>query len=149
MYSTSQYIADSKHCDHDGWPACYDLGHYKGAVDASFDYNNNRGSDSSCPSGHSDNFCAGYSDGYSNWWHQVDQNTGIQQGQSSNVNIKGNDNRVTVNQGQSVQGGSDTSGGSGNGDLPTCHILCASILDWLPSLVTLYILSTKLSNSRS
>jgi hypothetical protein len=54
------------------------------------------------------------SDGYSNWWHQVDQkNTGIQQGQLSNVNIKGNDNRVTVNQGQSVQGGSDTSGGAG------------------------------------
>ena len=76
---------------------------------------------------HSDNFCAGYSDGYSNWWHQVDQNTGVQQGQLSNVNIKGNDNRVTVNQGQSVQGGSDTSGGSGNGDLPTCHILCALI----------------------
>jgi hypothetical protein len=76
---------------------------------------------------HSDNFCAGYSDGYSNWWHQVDQNTGVQQGQLSNVNIKGNDNRVTVNQGQSVQGGSDTSGGSGSGDLPTCHILCALI----------------------
>ena len=120
--------ADSNHCDRDGWPACYDLGYHKGSVDASFDYNNNRGYDSSCPSGHSDNFCAGYSDGYSNWWHQVDQqNTGIQQGQLSNVNVKGNDNRVTVNQGQSVQGGSDTSGGSGSGDLPTCHILCALI----------------------
>jgi hypothetical protein len=120
--------ADSKHCHRDGRPACYDLDHYKGGVDASFDYNNNRVYDSSCPSGHSDNFCAGYSDGYNNWWHQADQkNTGTQQGQSSKVNIKGNDNRVTVNQGQSVQGGSDTSGGSGSGDLPACHILCAVI----------------------
>ena len=55
--------ADSNHCDRDGWPACYDLGYHKGSVDASFDYNNNRDYDSSCPSGHSDNFCAGYSDG--------------------------------------------------------------------------------------
>jgi serine-type D-Ala-D-Ala carboxypeptidase/endopeptidase len=31
--------ADSKHCDRDGWPACYEVGHYKGAIDASFDYN--------------------------------------------------------------------------------------------------------------
>ena len=113
--------AESKHCDRDGWPACYNLGYHKGSVDASFDYRSDRGYDPSCPSGPSDNFCAGYSDGYSNWWHQVDQNTGIQQGQLSNVNIKGNDNRVTV------QGGSDTSAGIGSGDLPTCHILCALI----------------------
>src|SRR2546428_9456061 len=77
--------ADS-HCDRDGWPACYDLGYHKGSIDASFDYNNNRGYDSSCPSGHSENFCAGYSVGYNNWWHQAYQNTGIQQGQSSNIN---------------------------------------------------------------
>jgi hypothetical protein len=119
--------ADSKYCDRDGWPACYDLGYHKGSVDASSDYNNNRGYDSSCPSGHSENFCVGYSVGYNNWWHQVYQNTAIQQGESSNINIKGNDNRVTVNQGQSVQGGSDINGGSGSGDLPTCHILCALI----------------------
>jgi hypothetical protein len=63
------------------------------------------------------------SDGYSNWWHQADQqNTGIQQGQLSNVNVKGNDNRVTVNQGQSVQGGGDTSGGRGRMlSLPFSH----------------------------
>lgn len=78
-------------CDRDAWPACYDLDYHKGAVNASFDYNYNRGYDSSCSSGHSDDFCAGYADGYT-----------IQQGQLSNVNIKGNDNRVTVNQGQSV-----------------------------------------------
>ncbi len=48
--------ADSKHCD---WTACYDLGYHKGAVNARFDYNYNRVYDYSCPSGHSDNFCAG------------------------------------------------------------------------------------------
>ena len=52
-----------------------------------------------CPSGHSDNFCAGYSDGYSNWWHQADQkNSGIQQGQSINAQIKERSSSNNTNQ---------------------------------------------------
>jgi hypothetical protein len=81
----------------------------------------------SCLNFHSPNIFKVLSPRVENWWHQVDQqNTGIRQGQLSNVNVKGNDNRVTVNQGQSVQGCGDTSGG-GSGDLPTCHILCALV----------------------
>ena len=50
----------------------------------------------------------GYTDAISN-----NGNNGFQQGESSQVSIRGNNNDVNVNQAENVQSGSDTSWASG------------------------------------
>jgi hypothetical protein len=77
---------------------------------------------------HSKNWQAGFNDGWNNAKSNlVSGNT--QQSQSSDVNIRGNHNTVTVNQGQSSQSGDSGSGGGSTfrGDQPQCIILCSII----------------------
>ena len=46
-------LADPAHCDQSGWPLCYDVGYSDGQQNPG----------TSCPSGHSDNFCGGWAAG--------------------------------------------------------------------------------------
>jgi hypothetical protein len=86
---------------------------------------------------HSSNFCAGFIDGYNVQWNAllVYHNQNIQQmiSLSSGVNIKGDNNRVTVNQqfnnNMGGQNSDDSSGSSRgyNSYQPSCKILCSII----------------------
>jgi hypothetical protein len=105
---------------------CYLLGFQAGAWNASYDYNRNNGYNNSCPQDHSNSYCAGYVAGYSHWWSGVDQQQTIYtQAQSSAINTKGNNNRVQVNQAQSVQRSNGYSDPSG--DLSSCRLICTLI----------------------
>jgi hypothetical protein len=129
----------------------YYKGYSQGQAKASEDYNNAYNGrvyyKPFCPTDdawtqangpHSSNFCAGFIDGYNaQWtslapvfmqrhWERVNQQTE----QSSNVNIKGNNNRVVVNQQASNNVGSNGYGyghSSSSGINPRCTILCANI----------------------
>jgi hypothetical protein len=116
-------LADPIHCDREGYPSCYSVGHVNGWRQAIWDASNHPNYDPSCPAGHSENFCTGYRDGYiQNWDAYGNMNTNtIGQGQSSGVDIHGNNNKVTVNQGQT---GSDS---SGEAILPRCVVLCGYV----------------------
>src|SRR5262249_21341832 len=101
-------LADPVHCDRDGYPSCYSVGYNDGWKQGIWYKSSQQYYDPSCPSGHSENFCTGYRDGYNQGWNsnsEMNSNT-IGQSQSSGVDIHGNNNRVTVNQGQSGQIGS-------------------------------------------
>ncbi len=85
---------------------------------------------------HSSNFCAGFIYGYNAAWNNIAANNQrVQQStsQDSNVNIKGDNNRVTVNQqvNNNVGGqngyGSDGHSVSNNGYQPRCAILCSIV----------------------
>jgi hypothetical protein len=116
--------ATSDKCYNDGWNA--------GVNDAMLNWDNNQGYDPLCPSGHSDIYCSGYTNGYNHWWNSAQNlNTKTSQGteQEAGVNIKGNNNKVTINQGSSEQVGNNggSSGSSGHGQNPRCIILCSAI----------------------
>jgi hypothetical protein len=49
-------FADPQHCDRSGWPSCYSVGFDNGKASPG----------TSCPSGHSANYCRGWEDGSSN-----------------------------------------------------------------------------------
>jgi hypothetical protein len=132
----------------------YWAGYHDGAVAANAIYNVSP-YDESCPlrddgSHHSPNYCAGYVDGYRiqwtadyNYYHPYNKIGSNKQTieQSSSVNIKGNNNRVVVNQqadqgvdqpispGYSVYGNdkSSSSSNSGSQSNPRCIILCANV----------------------
>jgi len=55
---------DPLHCDSPGWPSCYGVGHNVGNADGKQAVAQDLPFDDSCPSGHSANFCSGYTNGY-------------------------------------------------------------------------------------
>ncbi len=122
--SSHSAMADPAHCFSSG---CYYLGFHAGALQANKDWNNNYSYDNTCSSGHSDQYCNGYSDGYSNWWNKASGD--FTQAQSSGVNIHGNNNHIPVTQQEAVQSGSSSSGysRSGSGDLLSCRLFCTLI----------------------
>src|SRR5438093_6048891 len=61
---TGIVLADPLHCDRGGYPSCNSVGYANGWRQGVSDRNNQLDHNSSCPSGHSENFCAGYRDGY-------------------------------------------------------------------------------------
>ena len=75
---------------------------------------------------HSKNWQIGYNDGWNAGKGIMESN---QQSESSSVNIKGDDNRVTVNHRESsFQGGvADGGGNSYHGANPRCIFLCAVV----------------------
>lgn len=97
------------------------------------------GYDASCPtrddgSDHTPNYCAGYTDGYRAQWHAIYVYHHLQTqsiDQSSSVNIKGNNNRIVVNQQANNGVNQPVSvygyGHSSSGINPRCAILCANI----------------------
>ncbi len=79
-----------------------------------------------CPGHHhTSEYCRGYFNGYGDLWNRsIQANGNTDQQQTSNVNIKGNNNDVTVQQGQA----SNVPSGSGSsGDNPRCVLLCGSV----------------------
>lgn len=110
----------------------YNQGWIDGQNQAAADWNSHvftvsSGGNSQCPDGHSHAYCQGWNAGYADEWNRAIQvNYGPQttQAQNSDVNIKGNNNKVEVNQGQSSDSGSS---GGGGGDNPQCRILCGVI----------------------
>jgi hypothetical protein len=121
----------------------YYVGFADGSHTAFRDYG--YGYNPSCPtnddgSDHTANYCAGYTDGYRAQWHAIyvyhhPQTQSIEQ--SSNVNIRGNNNRVVVNQQASNNVGERQQGGQSypypfypdrqHSINPRCAILCANI----------------------
>jgi hypothetical protein len=59
-------LADPLHCDMQGWPSCYSVGYQHGLANPG----------TNCPSGHSDNFCAGWEAGASRGHMPNSNNTG-------------------------------------------------------------------------
>jgi hypothetical protein len=129
----------------------YMVGYTDGSNQAIKDYWAGDQPNASCPtrddgSSHTSNYCAGYVDGYRAEWmglyrnHQPTEQNKQTIEQGSSVNVKGNNNRVVVNQ-QANQGvdqpisgypvyGSDghsDKGNSGGQSNPRCIILCANV----------------------
>jgi len=111
----------------------YNAGWNDGQYNAQTDWNNGyKTPDQSCPTDHhhTQEYCNGYFAGYGDEWNRsyniYYSNSGTQQDQTSNVNIHGNNNRVTVNQGQSSDNPDNTNHhhDSGGGNLPNCHAFC-------------------------
>jgi hypothetical protein len=112
-------FGDPKHCH--GY-ACYSIGYDDGYIDAQ-----NGNSPAYACVGHSETWCAGYNDGFraanggSNIFY------GQRSEQSANINIHGDNNKISINQQNSNQVGDNvfTSGHKFNGGaLPNCVILC-------------------------
>lgn len=76
---------------------------------------------------HTDIYCNGWATGYTAASNSGSANSGTQQGQSSDVNIRGNGNHVDVNQGQSNSGGGNDGNQAFRGNNPRCVVLCSTI----------------------
>jgi len=76
--------------------------------------------------GHSNHWRVGYENGWNAGNGTINTN---QQSESSSVNIRGNDNRVNIEQGQvSSQGDGANNGGTPNhAPNPRCELLCVSL----------------------
>jgi hypothetical protein len=80
-----------------------------------------------CPNGHSNDYCSQYVLGYNDEWNRsIQQNFNTDQTQGASVNIRGNNNKVNIEQGQqSTSSGGGGSGGSGAN--PQCRAFCSNI----------------------
>jgi hypothetical protein len=109
-------LGDPKHCQ--GYNACYVTGYRDGYNDAQ----NGRSPAYACV-GHIENWCYGYNDGFrvgnggSNIYY------GQRSDESTNINVRGDNNKISVNQLSDNQVG-DNSHRSTGGILPNCVILC-------------------------
>jgi hypothetical protein len=79
----------------------YDAGY----LDGRWDHQHGMGSSFACPRNQdiAPNYCRGYSNGWDRVGTKSDTTNSVIQGQSSSVTIRGDNNRVDVNQGQSSQ----------------------------------------------
>lgn len=82
---------------------------------------------------HTDTYCNGWANGYTAASYSTNNNGNANTGnqQSASSDIHGNNNRVTINQGQSQSSGNtfspDNQGGQNpGGSNPTCRIVCIS-----------------------
>jgi len=122
---TPQAFADPKHCYSYG--ECYNIGYSHGYADGQNGYRPVDACDN-----HSHAYCDGYNQGYRDAASN-DANSGVQQGQYSQVNIHGNNNDVRVSQGENVQSGNVDGGGGGSSGhhsssfQPVCKFLCSVI----------------------
>lgn len=117
---THQAFADPQHCYSYG--DCYSIGYGHGYADGQNGYS----SVDACHN-HSQAYCEGYHQGYRNAVNS-NANNGFQQGESSQVNIHGNNNKVNINQAQNARSGSDgDKGNSYHGANPRCLLICATI----------------------
>jgi hypothetical protein len=84
------------------------------------------GSPANACHGHTHSYCNGFNFGYDRGHTSNIYYAPTQQTQGSDVNIKGDNNRVTVNQGQASDSGNgaDPGLGSGQSNNPTCTLLC-------------------------
>jgi hypothetical protein len=79
---------------------------------------------------HTEEYCEGYHQGYRDGISN-NTNNGLQQDESSQVNIHGNNNDVNINQAQNAQSGIDGGGSEGwnsyHGANPRCLLICATV----------------------
>lgn len=117
---TPQAFADPKHCYSYG--ECYNIGYGHGYSDGQNGY-----SPIDVCHNHSQAYCDGYHQGYRDAV-SANRNNGFQQGESSQVNIRGNNNEVNINQAQNAQidDGSDGSN-SYRGSNPRCLLISATV----------------------
>jgi hypothetical protein len=120
------FATKDHHCT-TGYQDCYNLGYQAGQSDAQ----NNVSIDWSVYDSHSSAWQHGYDDGVNSV-----RNTNIydvnspSNSQSATVTIRGDNNRVNIEQGQSISNGSDDGGSDGHHDggfLPECRVLCLGI----------------------
>jgi len=105
--------SDPKHCQ--GYNACYVIGYRDGYNDAQ-----NGVSPAYACVGHSENWCTGYNDGFRTGNGGSNIFYGQRSYQSANINIHGDNNKISINQQSSNQAGFT----SGHGILPSCVIVC-------------------------
>jgi hypothetical protein len=111
-------FADPQHCY--SYSECYNVGYGHGYTDGQNSYSPMDACHSNSQA-YCDGYNQGYRDGISN-----NANNGFQQGESSQVNIHGNNNHMSINQAQNAQ--SRSSGGEGgnsyHGGNPRCLLIC-------------------------
>ena|SRR5438034_6517860 len=115
-------LADPQHCY--SYNECYNIGYRHGYEDGQNGYS----SVDACHN-HSQPYCDGYHQGYGDAVSNS-ANTRLQQGESSQVNIHGNNNDVNINQAQNAQSGSGDGGDGGNsyhGANSRCVLICATV----------------------
>jgi hypothetical protein len=108
LYHSAVAYSDPKHSQ--GYDACYWIGYRDGYNDAQ-----NKVSPYECV-GHSENWCSGYNDGF----RAGKGGSNIFYGQSANINIHGDNNKININQQSDNQEGF-TSGHKLNGGV--CRIV--------------------------
>jgi hypothetical protein len=125
----TQAFAKEHHCT-TGYDDCYNLGFQTGQSNAQ----NNVSIDWSVYNSHSAAWQHGYDDGINSVKNTNIVSDSPSNSQSSTVNIRGDNNRVNVEQGQSIASGngdgSDSGGGNSDGQggfLPECRVLCLGI----------------------
>lgn len=119
MLTAPQVFADPKHCYSS---ECYNVGYGHGYSDGQNGYS----AVDACHN-HSQAYCDGYNQGYRDAGSS-NLNNGFQQGDSSQVDIHGNNNDVNINQAQNAQSGSTSdSGYSYHGANPRCLLICATV----------------------
>lgn len=92
-------------------------------------YTVSSGGNSQCPDGHSDSYCTGWNAGYANEWNrsiQINYGTQQSQDQGAQCNIKGNNNKCEISQGQQANSG-DGGGGSSSVPVGRCLAFCSVI----------------------
>jgi len=110
----------------------YEIGWQSGVSQSQYDWNNNVQYEPFCPEHYSNSFCLGFQEGYDHWWNSARQlsNQQITQctEQNAAINIRGNENHVTINQQSNNNAGSgEDDGGWSGGANPRCTILCANV----------------------
>lgn len=108
---------DPNHCR--GYNACYTIGHRDGYDDAK----NGISPAYSCV-GHSEKWCAGYNDGFRAGNGGSNIFYGQSSDQTSNIHVRGDNNKIIVNQQSDNQMGSTSGHKSSDGVLLSCIILC-------------------------
>jgi hypothetical protein len=108
----------------------YEIGWQSGVSQSQYDWNNNVQYEPFCPEHHSNSFCLGFQEGYDHW-RQLSNQQQLTQGTEQNaaINIRGNENHVTVKQQTNNNAGSgedDGQGGRGSAN-PRCTFLCANV----------------------
>ena len=109
---------DPKHCN--GYNVCFDIGYQDGYTDAQ------NGLSSACV-GHSKGWCAGYNEGFRAGNGRSNIYAGPSAEQGANINVRGDNNKISINQQTNTQDGDDGPSSShrkSSGVLPNCVILC-------------------------
>jgi hypothetical protein len=113
-----QTFADPQHCY--SYSECYNVGYGHGYPDGQNGY-----SAVDVCHNHSHSYCDGYYQGYRDAVSN-NGNNGFHQGQSSQLSIHGNDNKVNINQAQNTQSGSN-GGSSSHGANARCLLICTTV----------------------
>ena len=114
--SIQMVFGEPKHCHGYG---CYSIGYNDGYTDA-----RNGNSPAYACVGHSEIWCVGYNNGFRGGNGGSNIFYGQRSDQNANINIHGDNNKISINQESSNQVGTLSGHKSTGGVLPNCVILC-------------------------